>query len=138
MRFLSTITRLALLMLVMLMLANASFGQVGISITIGPPPLPVYAQPLCLVKATSGPRGTGPTGPTAITGYRAPGYWLRKSVISGHRAGGDGAGADSSSMKVIGDHVSVSMAGLSTDMVISVAATMAGVGRVIASSTIVR
>src|SRR5215469_16145328 len=91
-----------------------------------------------LVKATSGPRGTGPTGPTAITGYRAPGYWLRRSVISGHRAGGDGAGADSSSTTAIGDHVSVSMAGLSTDMVISVAVTMAGVGRVIASSTIVR
>ena len=32
---------------VMLALSTASYGQIGVSITVGPPPLPVYAQPLC-------------------------------------------------------------------------------------------
>ena len=32
---------------VMLVSSAASFAQVGVSITIGPPPLPVYQQPLC-------------------------------------------------------------------------------------------
>jgi hypothetical protein len=32
---------------VMLALSGALFAQIGVSITIGPPPLPVYEQPLC-------------------------------------------------------------------------------------------
>jgi hypothetical protein len=28
-------------------LSTASFAQVGVSIRIGPPPLPVYEQPIC-------------------------------------------------------------------------------------------
>jgi WXXGXW repeat (2 copies) len=32
---------------VMLCLSAASFAQIGVAITIGPPPLPVYEQPLC-------------------------------------------------------------------------------------------
>ena len=32
---------------VMLALSSASFAQIGVSITIGPPPLPVYEQPPC-------------------------------------------------------------------------------------------
>ena len=31
----------------MLSLPSASFAQVGVSIRIGPPPLPVYEQPIC-------------------------------------------------------------------------------------------
>jgi hypothetical protein len=33
--------------LLVLFLSAASFAQVGIAITVGPPPLPVYEQPLC-------------------------------------------------------------------------------------------
>jgi len=33
--------------LVLLSMSAASFAQVGVAITIGPPPLPVYEQPLC-------------------------------------------------------------------------------------------
>jgi YXWGXW repeat-containing protein len=36
-----------LLAIVTLALSAASYGQIGVSITVGPPPLPVYAQPLC-------------------------------------------------------------------------------------------
>jgi len=39
--------RSLLLVLVMLALSGASFAQIGISIHIGPPALPVYEQPLC-------------------------------------------------------------------------------------------
>jgi hypothetical protein len=39
--------RSLLLALVILTVAKASFGQLGIAITIGPPALPVYEQPLC-------------------------------------------------------------------------------------------
>jgi len=37
----------ALFALVLLMMAAPSFGQVNISVRIGPPPLPVYEQPVC-------------------------------------------------------------------------------------------
>src|SRR5580693_6865854 len=56
-----SVVRWALLTLVVLSLGAASFGQigVGISVRIGPPALPIYAQPLC-------------PGP----GYLwTPGYW---------------------------------------------------------------
>ena len=33
--------------LVMLAISAAAFAQIGISITIAPPALPVYEQPLC-------------------------------------------------------------------------------------------
>lgn len=32
---------------VLLTLSAASLAQIGVSITFGPPPLPVYEQPLC-------------------------------------------------------------------------------------------
>ncbi len=35
------------LALVVLSMSTASFAQIGVAITIGPPPLPVYEQPLC-------------------------------------------------------------------------------------------
>src|SRR6201987_6577518 len=56
-----SIMRWVLLSIVVLSFSAASFGQVavGISVRIGPPPLPVYAQPIC-------------PGP----GYMwTPGYW---------------------------------------------------------------
>ncbi len=40
-------SRWLLFALIVLSMSMASFAQVGISITIGPPALPVYAQPLC-------------------------------------------------------------------------------------------
>jgi hypothetical protein len=53
------LTRSALVALIMLALPAASFGGVFISVGIAPPPLPVYAQPIC-------------PGP----GYMwTPGYW---------------------------------------------------------------
>ncbi len=51
--------RSVFLALIVLVMSAASFGQIGISVTFGPPALPVYEQPLCPDE-----------------GYLwAPGYW---------------------------------------------------------------
>jgi hypothetical protein len=39
--------RTALLAVIMIVMSSASFGQVRISVSFGPPPLPVYEQPVC-------------------------------------------------------------------------------------------
>jgi len=39
--------RTLLLVLVTLCVSAASFAQIGVSIMIAPPPLPVYEQPFC-------------------------------------------------------------------------------------------
>ncbi len=39
--------RALLIAMVALVLSSASFGQVRISVTFGPPALPVYEQPIC-------------------------------------------------------------------------------------------
>ena len=39
--------RSLLFALVMLVMSTAAFAQVGVAITIGPPPIPIYDQPLC-------------------------------------------------------------------------------------------
>ncbi|MGA2860089.1 MAG: hypothetical protein ABSE40_24755 [Candidatus Sulfotelmatobacter sp.] len=39
--------RTLLFALVVLCMSAASFAQIGVAITIGPPPLPIYEQPLC-------------------------------------------------------------------------------------------
>jgi len=58
--------RTLLFVLVVLSLSAASFAQIGVAITIGPPPLPVYEQPLC-----------------PDDGYLwTPGYWAYDSDVS--------------------------------------------------------
>ncbi len=53
----------------MLLLSTASFAQVGVSVTIAPPELPVYEQPLC-----------------PGDGYIwTPGYWAWDGVLLGTR-----------------------------------------------------
>jgi len=55
-----------MLALVVLSMPTASFAQIGIAITIGPPPIPVYEQPLC-----------------PADGYLwVPGYWAYDYDIS--------------------------------------------------------
>ncbi len=39
--------RTLLFAFVMLLMSAASSAQIGVAITIGPPPLPVYEQPIC-------------------------------------------------------------------------------------------
>ena len=46
-RLLSALLPSLLFALVVLSMSTASFAQIGIAISIGPPPIPVYEQPLC-------------------------------------------------------------------------------------------
>ena len=46
-RFIRTVLFRLLFGLVVLSMSAASFAQIGVAIRIGPPPLPVYEQPLC-------------------------------------------------------------------------------------------
>ena len=67
--------RIVLLLLfaaAILFLSTTSFAQVGVSIRIGPPPLPVYEQPISPATVISGRLGIG-LGMATITGYRAHG-----------------------------------------------------------------
>jgi hypothetical protein len=58
--------RTLMFLLVVLSMAAASLAQIGVAITIGPPPLPVYEQPLC-----------------PDDGYLwTPGYWAYDNDVS--------------------------------------------------------
>jgi hypothetical protein len=65
MRIISSI-RTLLFILVVLSMSAASFAQIGVAITVGPPPLPVYEQPVC-----------------PDDGYLwTPGYWAYDNDVS--------------------------------------------------------
>jgi len=70
---LSPATRLMLLAIVMLLSAG-SFAQIGISVTIGPPALPVYEQPLCPGDGYIWTPGYWAYGPDGY--YWVPGTWV--------------------------------------------------------------
>jgi hypothetical protein len=55
-----------------LFLSTSSFAQVGVAITIAPPELPAYEQPVCPGEVISGRLGIG-LGMVSITGCRARG-----------------------------------------------------------------
>jgi hypothetical protein len=63
-----------LIVLPALVLPAASFAQVGISITIGPPPLPVYAQPPCPAPGYAWTPGYWAYGPQGY--FWVPGTWV--------------------------------------------------------------
>jgi hypothetical protein len=75
----SNASRLLVLTLVLLMLSSASFAQIGISITIGPPPLPVYAQPVCPTPGYMWTPGYWAWGPYGY--YWVPGTWVLPPVV---------------------------------------------------------
>jgi WXXGXW repeat (2 copies) len=61
-------------LLVALVMSVASFAQIGISITIGPPPLPVYEQPICPAEGYIWTPGYWAYGPYGY--YWVPGTWV--------------------------------------------------------------
>ena len=89
-------------MLLLLILPAASFAQVaiGVAIRIGPPALPVYAQPPCPVEGymwTPGYWAYGPEGyywvpgvwvaPPRVGVFWTPGYWGFAGGLYGWHAG---------------------------------------------------
>ena len=84
----SRFIRPLLLTITMLFLSSASFAQIGVAITIAPPALPVYEQPLCPADGyiwTPGYWGWGDDGYFWVPGtwveapevgfFWTPGYW---------------------------------------------------------------
>ena len=66
--------RLVLLTLLILAMPAASFAQFGVAITIAPPALPVYTQPMAPVdEAICGRPATGLMERKATSGYRVRG-----------------------------------------------------------------
>ena len=72
MRTLVAIRSLLFTMLLMA-LSAASFAQIGISVSFGPPALPIYEQPICPGTVTSGRPVIGLGMEMIITGCPAPG-----------------------------------------------------------------
>jgi hypothetical protein len=65
--------RLLLLAVLILAIPAASFAQFGVSITLAPPALPVYEQPMAPADGYCGRQATGLTAMKATSGCRARG-----------------------------------------------------------------
>jgi hypothetical protein len=65
--------RSLLFALVMLAVSTAAFAQIGISIIVAPPALPVYEPPPLLAQGLSGHLGTGLTVRAITTGCQVRG-----------------------------------------------------------------
>src|SRR5580658_8923520 len=71
--------RLFLLVAVMVTVPVASFGAVAVSITIAPPILPVYSQPICPGAGYMWTPGYWAWGPAGY--YWVPGTWVMAPFI---------------------------------------------------------
>src|SRR5580698_7149737 len=69
-----TFIRGLLLTILILAIPALSFAQIGISITIGPPALPVYQQPPCPAPSYIWTPGYWAWGPAGY--YWVPGTWV--------------------------------------------------------------
>ena len=81
-----------MLLLVVLRCRSASFAQIGVAITFGPPPIPVYDQPLCPGDGYLWTPGYWAYDYDFNDYYWVPGTWIwrRRSAFFGLRDGGDG------------------------------------------------
>jgi hypothetical protein len=66
--------RLLVIAAILMILPAASFAQIGISITIGPPALPVYTQPPCPAPGYAWTPGYWAYGPAGY--FWVPGTWV--------------------------------------------------------------
>ena len=69
--------RVLLFALVVLTMSPASFAQISVAITIGPPPLPVYEQPLCPGDGYLWTPGYWAYDYNVAEYYWVPGTWVR-------------------------------------------------------------
>jgi WXXGXW repeat (2 copies) len=68
--------RLLLFALVLLSMSGASFAQIGISVSFGPPALPVYTQPVCPGDGYIWTPGYWAWNPDIQDYYWVPGTWV--------------------------------------------------------------
>jgi hypothetical protein len=128
-----------LLVLVVLAVPGRSLAQgIAVSITIAPPVLPIYTQPICPGEGYLWTPGTGLGTMATITGFPAPGFSPPSPVSSGLRDIGAGATAPISGTKAIGEQISASMVASTTDSDTSAPASRADIGKAETSSTTLR
>jgi hypothetical protein len=133
--------RWLLLAIVMMFIPAASFGQVvGISITVAPPALPVYVQPVCPGENYIWTPGYWAYSDDDEDYYWVPGTWVLVPTLAscGHPVIGGGTIECTFGTLVIGDRTSVSMAGSFTDSGMREWVTRADTGGEEISSTTVR
>ena len=132
--------RILWIAMAMLALSAASYAQIGVGIAVsfGPPPLPVYEQPLCPGDGYLWTPGYWDYDYDDGDYYWVPGTWImaRQSACSGPQDGGDGKVGDFSSTRATGDRRSVSMAELITVMDTSAKVIKADAGTTTDFSTI--
>ena len=73
-------SRWLLLAVIVLSLMGASFGQIGISVSFGPPALPVYVQPVCPAPGYIWTPGYWAWDPNFGDYYWVPGTWVLAPV----------------------------------------------------------
>jgi len=88
----------------------ASFAGVFVSVTIAPPALPVYTQPICLEMAICGTRATGHLAMRVTTGFLVCGFGLHRLGCCGRQVTGAGVAACMSSTQDTGGRMSGSTA----------------------------
>jgi hypothetical protein len=109
-----------LLALVVLSLPTASFAQIGVAITIGPPPIPIYEQPLCPGDGYLWVPGYWAYDYDVNDYYWVPGTWILAPEVGFFWTPGWWKAATSGGGTGIGDRTLVSMAASITASVISV------------------
>jgi hypothetical protein len=126
----TAVIRLMLLSFFMLAIPATAFAQVAVSITIAPPELPVYEQPLCPGDGYIWTPGYWAYDYDIGDYYWVPGTWVEapRSVSFGRPPIGVGVVAPSSLTKVIGVRPLASMAGSTTASVTLAMGTKAVAG----------
>ena len=127
-----------LLALVVLAVPGRSFAQgIAVSITIAPPVLPVYTQPVCPGEGYLWTPGywAWDADLATITGCPAPGFSPPRLAFSGLLDIGAGATAPISGTEAIGEQISASMAASTTDSDTLAPASRADIGKAETFST---
>ena len=120
--------RLLLLAVLILAVPAASFAQFGVAITIAPPVLPVYSQPMVPAEGYLWTPGYWAYGGEGY--FWVPGTWVMAPNLdcSGHPDIGAGAATPSPGMKATGVPRSASTAGSTTASATVVSVIKAGIG----------
>ena len=97
------IFELMLIAVVIVTFSTVSFGAVFVSVSIAPPLLPVYTQPVCPGWGTFGCQAIGRTANLATTGFLVRGFWPVRRCAMDAGLLGLGQTGFICGMKVFGD-----------------------------------
>ena len=118
--------RLWLLALLILAIPAGSFAQFGVSVTIAPPALPVYTQPMAPGAGYLWTPGYWANGDQGY--FWVPGTWVTHLACSGLPVIGVGAATPMLGMAAIGVRTSASTVASTTASAMVVSATRVDIG----------